>query len=103
LDQWLGAKAARRLELRHVSFLVSAAVTNRLETGRVRPMADGKLALLDGVSFWSGTNQVRAGRGVLQITGAQVGQLVMETTPPWTNNLLGRFETLKPSNQTELQ
>ena len=103
LDHWLGATAARRLELRRVSFLVSAPVTNRLETGRVRPAAGGKLALLDGVNFMSGTNQMRAARGVLQITGAQVGQLVMETTPPWTNNLFGHFGTLKPSIQAKLQ
>jgi len=103
LHQWLEARAASRLELRRVSFLVSAPVTNRLETGRVRPAADGKLALLDGVSFVSGTNQMQAARGVLQITGAQAGQLVLATTPPWTNNLLGRFETLKPSIQAKLQ
>ncbi len=103
VDKWLGARAARRLELRRVSFLVSAPTTNRLDTGRVRPAADGKLALLDGVNFLSGTNQVRAARGVLQVAGEEVGQLVLETTPPWTNNLFGRFETPKPSNQVTLQ
>jgi len=31
LEEWLGSQAARRLELRRVSFLVSAPMTNRLE------------------------------------------------------------------------
>ena len=103
LHQWLGAGAGKRLELRRVSFLVSAPETNRLETGRARLAADGKLALLDGVRFASGTNQIRAGRGVLQITGAQAGQLVLETTPPWTNTLFGRFVTSEPFNQAKAQ
>jgi|ERR1035438_7169177 hypothetical protein len=99
LQQWLRPKAAKRLELRRLSFLVSGPVTNRLETGRARLVSDGRLALFDGVSFVSGTNQMRAARGVLQIKGAQAGLLVMETSPPWTNNLFGRFDTLKPPNQ----
>ena len=36
LNQWLGAKAAKRLELRRVNFLVSAPATNHLATGRAR-------------------------------------------------------------------
>lgn len=96
LHQWLGPRAAERLELRRVSFVVSAPVTNRLDTGRARLAADGRLELLDGVIFVSGTNRMRAARGVLQISGAQAGRLVMETTPPWTNSLFGRLETLNP-------
>jgi hypothetical protein len=96
LHQWLGPRAARRLELRRVSFVVSAPVTNRLETGRARLAADGKLALFDGVTLLSGTNEMRAARGELQISGAQAGRLIMETTPPWTNSLFGRLETLNP-------
>ena len=57
LHQWLGPRAARRLELRRVRFVVSAPVTNRLETGRARLAAGGRLALFDGVSFVSGTNK----------------------------------------------
>jgi hypothetical protein len=54
------------------------------------------------VSFVSGTNQMRAKRGVLQITGAHAGRFVLESTPPWTNNLFGRFDTLNPSIQAKL-
>jgi len=97
LHQWLGPKGARRLELRRVSFLVSAPVTNRLDMGRAQVVADGKLALLDGVSFVSGTNQIQAPHGMLQVSGAQAGQLVLETTPPWTNHLFDRIETSKTS------
>jgi hypothetical protein len=103
MHQWLGARAAKRLELHRVKFLVSAPVTNRLETGRARVATGGRLELFDGVSFVSGTNQMWAARGVLQITGEQAGQLVMETTPPWTNSLLGRIDTPKPSDQTKSQ
>lgn len=103
LHQWLGPRAAGRLELRRVSFVMSAPVTNRLETGRARLEAEGRLALYDGVVFVSGTNQMRAAGGMLQISGAQAGQLIMETTPPWTNSLFGRFDTPEPSNQAKLQ
>jgi hypothetical protein len=99
MHQWLGPTAAKRLELRHVSFVVSAPTTNRLETGRARLAAEGRLALFDGVIFTSGTNEIRAARGALQITGNQAGQLVMETMPPWTNNLFGRIATPQSSNQ----
>jgi hypothetical protein len=103
LHHWLGVKAAKRLELRRINFLVSAPVTNRLATGRARLAADGKLEMFDGVSFVSGTNQMQAARGSLQITGEQAGQLVMETTPPRTNNLFGRIDTPKPTTQAKLQ
>ena len=103
MHQWLGAGAAKRLELRRVKFLVPAPVTNRLEMGLALVAAGGRLELFDGVSFVSGTNQMQAARGVLQITGEQSGQLVMETTPPWTNNLFGRIDTPKPSKQGKLQ
>jgi hypothetical protein len=99
LHEWLGPRGTRSLELRRVRFLVPAPVTNCLETVRARLVAGGKLALFDGVSFVSGTNEIQAARGLLQITGDQAGQLVMETTPPWTNNLFGRIETLKPASQ----
>jgi hypothetical protein len=99
VHQWLGPRTPKRLELRHVSFVVSAPTTNRLETGRARLAAEGKLALLDGVTFTSGTNQIQAARGALQITGTQAGQLVMETVPPCTYNLFGRIDTPQSSNK----
>ena len=103
VHQWLGQKGARRLELRRVSFLMQAPVTNRLETGSARFAADGRLALFGGVNFLFGTNQMRAARGVLQVTGAQAEQLILETTPPWTNSIFGRLEAPKPFHQTNLQ
>jgi hypothetical protein len=93
LHQWLTPRGGKRLELRRLSLLVSAPVTNRLETGRAQVVFEDRLALLDGVSFVSGTNQIQAPRGMLQVSGAQAGQLVLATTPPWTNNLFGRIET----------
>jgi hypothetical protein len=96
MHQWLAGATAKRLELRRVSFLVSPPAAKSLETGRARVAANGRLELLDGVRFVAGTNQVRAARGVLQITGEQAGQLVLETTPPWTNSLLSHLETPKP-------
>jgi hypothetical protein len=103
LHQWLGPRAAGRLELRRVAFVVSAPVTNRLETGRARLAADGRLALFDGVTLVSGTNQMRAARGALQISGTQAGRLIMETTPPWTNSLFGRLETFNPPDKANPQ
>ncbi len=92
LHQWLGANAAKRLELRRINFLVPGPVTNRLEASRARVAAGGNLEMFDGVRFVSGTNQIQAMRGMLQITGLQAGLLVMATTPPWTNNLFGRID-----------
>jgi hypothetical protein len=103
LQQWLRSKAAGRLELRRVTFLVSGPLTNRLESGRADLVADGRLALLNGVNFMSGTNQVQATHGTLQFTGAQAGLFVLETSPPWTNSLFGRFDTPQPSNQATKQ
>ena len=54
LHQWLGPRAAKSLELRRVKFVVSAPVTNRLETGRAQLAADGRLALFDGVTSCPG-------------------------------------------------
>jgi hypothetical protein len=99
MHQWLASATAKRLELRRVSFLVSPPATKSLETGRARLAASGKLELFDGVRFVAGTNQLRAARGTLQITGDQAGQLVLETTPPWTNNLLSHLEAPGPQNQ----
>ena len=103
LHRWLGARAAKRLELRRVTFLVSAPVTNRLAAGRARVSLDGTLQLLDGVNFISGTNQLQAGRGVLQVTGEQAGQLILETSPPWTNSLFGCIAIPEPTSHAKLQ
>jgi hypothetical protein len=103
LHQWLGGKGARRLELRRVKFLVPGAVTNHLEASRVRIAAGGSLELLDGVRFVAGTNQIEAARARLQITGERAGQILLEATPPYTNSLFGRIETLKPLNPRNLQ
>jgi hypothetical protein len=103
MQRWLRPRTAGKLELRRATFLVPGPVTNRLESGRASLVADGRLALLDGVSFISGTNRVQAARGALQVIGAQAGLLVLETSPPWTNNLFGRFDTLQPFNRLKEQ
>jgi hypothetical protein len=95
LHQWLGPNSAKTLELRRLTLLVPADVTNRLESARARVGAGGKLDLFDGVSLVSGTNHLRAARGTLQVTGARAGELVLETIPPCTNSLLAHPETIK--------
>ena len=94
LLQWLGPHSAKTLELRRLTLLVPVGATNRLESARARVGAGGKLDLFDGVSLVSGTNQLRAARGALQIAGAHAGELVLETVPPCTNNLLTHPETI---------
>jgi hypothetical protein len=88
LHQWLGPHSGKTLELRRLTLLVPAGVTNRLESARARVGAGGKLDLFDGVSLVSGTNHLRAARGTLQVTGARAGEVVLETIPPCTNSLL---------------
>jgi hypothetical protein len=94
LHQWLGPHSAKTLELRRLTLLVPAGVTNRLESARARVGAGGKLDLFDGVSLVSGTNHLRAARGALQVAGARTGELVLETIPPCTNSLLTHPETI---------
>lgn len=86
LHRWLGPGAVNRIEFRKATIQVSATLTNRLQAGRIRVLPGGKLELLDGVFFDTGTNHVQAMRATLQVAGEQTGMLVMATTPPWTTN-----------------
>ncbi len=97
LHTWVGAQAAKRFEFRKVKFLTFEGGTNRLESGRARLISNGKWALLDGVRFLSGTNQVTAPRATLQIAGEDTGRLILATLPPYTNNLFtcSEFQTTK--------
>jgi hypothetical protein len=103
MHQWLRTAAARRLELRRVSLLVSAPVTNLLYAGRARLATAGTLELLDGVEFTLGTNHLRSACGRLQITGQKAGQVILGTTPPYTMRLFGCDETVKVTNERNLK
>lgn len=92
LQDWIGSQAAKRLEFRKVSFLAVAGGTNRLDSGRARIGSDGKWELLDGVRFLSGTNQLEAARATIQMAGEATGQIIMGSTPPFTNNLFAHNE-----------
>ncbi len=85
LRRWLGPDAAKYVELRRVTLLLSPA--NRLEAGALRCLADGRWELRNGVRFVSGANDLRAPSATLQLTGSRVGQLILQTTPPTTNTL----------------
>ena len=93
LHRWLESRSVKTMEMRRLTLLMPAGVTNRLESVRARVGAGGKLHLFDGVSFVSGTNHLRAARGTLQLTGARAGELVLETLPPCTNSLLTHAES----------
>lgn len=95
LHHWLESQGARRVELRRVKFLVDSTVTNRVEAGRIRVAADGTWQLLDGVKLVSGTNETKAARATLQISGEQAGELVLETQPPATNFVFGLTATVE--------
>ena len=103
MHRWLGGGAARRLELRRVSLLISGPITNRLEAGRVRLAGAGQLDLLDGVRFATGTNQLYSAGARLQATGPQAGRLILEGAPPRTNSLFGCTDIPKPMNQQDLK
>ena len=90
LHQWLGAKTAKRLELRDLSVVlpVSGGTTNRLEATRVRVLNTGRWEFLDSVTYSSGADRVSASRGSLQLTGPNSGLLMLQTTPTLATNLL---------------
>lgn len=91
LYRWLESRSVKTMEMRRLTLLMPAGVTNRLESVRARVGVGGKLHLFDGVSLISGTNHLQAARGTLQVTGAHAGELVMETSPPCTNSLFGLY------------
>lgn len=103
LHRWLGPQASTRLELRRVSFVVSTPLSIRLETGRARIASEGRLELLDGVTFICGTNQMSAPHGTLQIKGENAGQLILEGTRSWTNSLFAGTSTVNPSNEEKIR
>lgn len=93
LNNWLGYQSTKRLELRRMNLLTFSGSTNRLESSRARMIPNGRWELMDGVRFFSGTNQLSAPRATLQVTGRKTGQLIMLTDPPLTNNLFARTDS----------
>jgi hypothetical protein len=91
LPQWLEGEGARKVELRQVKFRIVPARSDLLEADRACLAADGRLELFGGVRFGTEPNQVQAVRGILQIAGPKAGQLVLQTTPPSTNNVFAGF------------
>lgn len=90
LHQWLGPQAANRLELRRATIHITMTATNHLQVGRVHVAPGGKWALLDGVCYSAGTNQIQATSGTLQVAGEHTGELVMATLPPLIKNLFAQ-------------
>jgi len=90
LRHWFRPQAAGRLEFRQVTLQNTAPDSSRLQAGRMRVLSDGKWELQDDVRLYQGTNQIQANSAILQISGEQTGQIVLATTPPWTNNLFAR-------------
>jgi len=100
LHEWIGSTAARRLELRRVTFMVPDGCTNRLECGRARIGSAGRWELLDGVRFFSGTNQIESVRATLQVSGEQAGQIDLAGTASRSFNLFSAnpFQPTLPKN-----
>jgi hypothetical protein len=99
LHRWLGPQGSARLEMRRLTFIVPSPTPNRLTAGRARLAGQGILELLDGVTFHSGTTQISAARGTLQIKGQTAGQLILEGKQRSTNSLLAHIPTANPINQ----
>ena len=101
LHQWLEPQGRPEIGIAPGQFPCIRPVTNRLETGRARLGRRRPAGIVRRSEFRvRDESNCSAARGVLQISGAQAGRLVIETTPPWTNSLFGRFDTLNPFNQT---
>jgi hypothetical protein len=96
LQSWTSRRGAERLELRQVTILVNSMPANRLSVGRVHLGADGQWILRDGVTLSSGTQEIRADQGTLQVTGEKTGRLVLNTSPPVTANLITFSNESKP-------
>jgi len=85
--QWLGARSAKRAELRDVQWVLGGSTTNRLACARAQLTDTGRWNLSGGVSLVSGTNRLESARAVLQVTGPNAGQLVMGAAPSCTHHL----------------
>jgi hypothetical protein len=96
MNNWLGVRAARRVEFRKLSFVVFTGETNCLICSRAQAVGGGKWELLGGVHFRAGTNEVSAASAILQVNGPQTGRIVLGTNPPRTNSL---FNQRQPTNQ----
>lgn len=90
LSRWIGPQTANRLEFRKVTIQIDGSVTNRLQAGRIHVLPGEKWEMVDGVYFQSGTNQMRAARAILQIAGANAGNLSMASTPSCGTNLFAQ-------------
>jgi hypothetical protein len=90
LHRWLGAKSAKRLQLRDFSLVLPASGpnTNRLEAARVRIRDNGRWELPGAVSYSFGESRISATHGSLQVTGPAAGLLTVEASPAVTTNLL---------------
>ena len=88
LHQWLGAKTAKRLELRDFSVVLpgSRESTNRLEAARVRILNTGRWELLETVTYSAGANRVIASHGSLQVTGPNTGFVTLQPGPAGAKN-----------------
>jgi len=70
--------ASKLLEIRHPSFIVDTPFPHRLESGLARVFPNGEWKLTDGVNLLLGTNRVRASNAMLDVTGRNAGNLIME-------------------------
>jgi hypothetical protein len=86
LRSWFGGDTASNVELRGVKFVASP--NSRLEGGRLLFLDNDRWQLVNGVRLISGANEVRAESATLQVAGARIGEVILQTTPPTTNFFL---------------
>jgi hypothetical protein len=88
-QRWLKpAAVGKALEWRQVEFEFSELKGTRLEATRVQIAEGGAWQLSGGVLLRSGTNELRRASAILQVTGANAGDLLLDNGPSTSLNLL---------------
>jgi hypothetical protein len=99
LDEWVRPSVAGAFELRRMK-IIWGARTNSLEAGKVRIASRGSWELLDGVRLTVNGSTTEVRRAILQVTGAQAGELQVPAMPEWSRNLFWE-EQIPKNNDNE--
>lgn len=82
VERWVATKTGQRVEMRRVKIIFSPGIY--VEAGLAQCRSDDHWDLLKGVHFVSGAEEGRASRGVVVLTGARAGQVILDSAPRQT-------------------
>lgn len=93
LTKWFTTRAATRTEIRNFTILTGTEEQTRLTSSLARITSQGDCDLFGLVRLHSGTNITTASHATLKLGGPQIGELILLTSTPRTNQLFGCFSS----------